>query len=107
MAQRMNNSYLQIQEEHKTRVKNVMVDIKALKESITVPADHTANSWEMQQLKFEVAQYESVIPIYLARIKDTEDSNQKLLEENTKNILALTSHLEHISTSNNHKEPGQ
>jgi hypothetical protein len=82
MAQRINNSYLQIQHDHKARMKDVMADIKALKESMTVPTDHGSNSREMQRLKFEVAQYESVIPIYLARIKDTEDSNQKLLQEN-------------------------
>jgi hypothetical protein len=81
MAQRMNSSYLQIQDEHKTRMKNVMADINALKESITVPADHCANSRETQRLKFEVTQYESVIPFYLARIEDSEDSNQRLLEE--------------------------
>jgi hypothetical protein len=81
MAQRINNSYLQIQYDHKARMKDVMADIKALKESIAVPTDHGSNSREMQRLKFEVAQYESVISIYLAKIKDAEDSNQKLLDE--------------------------
>jgi hypothetical protein len=81
MAQIMNINYLQIQDDHKARMRDVMADIKALKESIAVPADHGSNSREMQQMKFEVAQYESVIPIYLARIKDTEGSNQKLHEE--------------------------
>ncbi len=81
MAQRSNNSYLQIQHEHKARMKDVMADIKALKESMAVPTDHGSNSREMQRLKYEVAQYESVIPIYLAKIKDAEDSNQKLLDE--------------------------
>jgi hypothetical protein len=81
MAQRMNNSYLQIQDDNKTRMKNVMTDIRALKESMAVSADHNVNSREMQQLRFEVAQYESVIPVYRARIKDTKDANQKLLDE--------------------------
>jgi hypothetical protein len=81
MAQRINNSYLQIQHDHKARMRDVMADIKALKESIAEHADHGFISREMQQLKFEVAQYESVIPIYLAKIKDAEESNQKLLDE--------------------------
>ncbi len=60
-----------------------MTDIRALQDSITVSADHSfsGNSQEMQRLKFEVSQYANVIPIYRARIKDTGDANQKLLEE--------------------------
>jgi hypothetical protein len=96
MAQRINNSYLQIQHDHKARMRDVMADIKAFKESIAVPADHGFSSREMQRLKFEVAQYESVIPIYLAKIKDAEDSNQKLLDEkreSTKDIGHLRNRL--------------
>jgi hypothetical protein len=36
MAQRINNSYLQIQHDHKARMRDVMADIKALKESMAV-----------------------------------------------------------------------
>ncbi len=96
MAQRMNNNYLLIQDEHKTRIRNVVMDIRALKESITVSAEHNVNSREMQQLRFELAQYESVIPIYRSRIKYAEDLKKKLFEEKqefTRNIEHLKSRL--------------
>jgi len=97
MAQRINNSYLQTQRDHRARMKDVMADIESLKESMSVPAEHGSNSREMQRLKFEVTQYESVIPIYLARIKDAEDSNQKLLFEqieSTRNNRLLKNRLD-------------
>ncbi len=58
-----------------------MADIRTLQDSMAVSADHGDNSQEMQRLKYEVSQYEDVIPIYRARIKDMEDANQRLLEE--------------------------
>jgi hypothetical protein len=96
MAQKMNNSYLMIHDEHQTKMKNVMTDIRALKDSITSSAEHNNNSREMQQLMFEVAQYENVLPIYRARIKDTEYLNKKLCEEKqefTRNIEQLKGRL--------------
>jgi hypothetical protein len=83
MAQRMNNSYLMIRQEHQTRMKNVMTEIRALKDSMTSSAEYNTNSQEMQQLRFQVAQYENVLPVYQSRIKDTEaeDLNKRLWKE--------------------------
>jgi hypothetical protein len=77
----MNNSYLSIRDEHQTRMKNVMTEIRALKDSMTSSAEHSTNSQEIQQLRYQAAQYESVFLIYQSRIKDTEDLNKKLREE--------------------------
>jgi murein L,D-transpeptidase YcbB/YkuD len=76
MAHRMNESHLLIQDEHRTRMTNVMTDIRALRDSLACSTDHEGGSRDMQRLQFDVHRYENVIPVYLARIKDAEKANQ-------------------------------
>jgi hypothetical protein len=57
MAQRMNESRLQIQDEHKTRMTNAMADIRALQDSLTGSPDRGGSSREMQSLQFDVHRY--------------------------------------------------
>jgi hypothetical protein len=47
MARRMNKSFISIRDEHQTRMKNVMTDIRALKDSMVSSAEHSTNSPEM------------------------------------------------------------
>jgi hypothetical protein len=83
---------------HSARMKAVMADILALKDSITASSEHDKNNQEMQQLKFQVAQYEGILPVYQSRLKDTEELNKKLgderTEELTKNIERLKEKLD-------------
>jgi hypothetical protein len=58
------------------RMKAVMADILALKDSITASSDRDQNSQEMQRLKFQVAQYEGILLVYQSRLKDTEELNK-------------------------------
>jgi hypothetical protein len=89
MAQRMNESHLLIQDEHKTRMTNVMTDIRALRNSLASSADLEGGSRKMQRLQFDVQRYENVIPVYLARIKDAEKANQKLLKEQRESAASI------------------
>ncbi len=66
---------------HQARTKIVMADIVALKKSINSSADHGRNTDEMQQLKYQVAQYESILPVYQSRLKDTEDRVEQKAED--------------------------
>jgi hypothetical protein len=55
-------------------------------------SDLDQNSPEMKRLRFQVTQYESIIPVYQSRLQDTEDLNRKLdCEKNelTQNIERL------------------
>jgi hypothetical protein len=55
------------------------------------------NSQEMQRLKFQVAQYEGILPVYQSRLKDTEELNRKLDDERTelaKNIERIKQKLD-------------
>ena len=83
---------------HQARMKGVMADILALKNSINFySADHDKNNDEMQQLKYQVAQYESILPVYQSRLEDTEELNQRLGHEKTelaKNIRHLKEKLD-------------
>ncbi len=54
MTRRMNKSFVEIREEHNTRMKNVMADIRALNDSMVASAEHSTNSNEMQWLRFQV-----------------------------------------------------
>jgi hypothetical protein len=85
----MNESHLLIQDEHRTRMTNVMTDIRALRDLLTGSADHDGNSREMQRLQFDVHRYESVIPVYLTRMKDAEKANQKLLREQRESAASI------------------
>ena len=44
MSQRMNESFDVLRDEHNTRMKNVMADIRALSDSMAIPAEHGAIS---------------------------------------------------------------
>jgi hypothetical protein len=48
---------------------------------MTSSAEHDVSTKEMQQLRYQVAQYESVLPVYQSRLRDTEELNRKLGEE--------------------------
>jgi hypothetical protein len=73
-------------------MKAVMADILTLKDSINATSERDKNTHEMQQLKFQVAQYEGVLPVYQSRLKDTEELNKKLGDERAK----LTKYIERI-----------
>jgi chromosome segregation ATPase len=78
---------------HKIKMKTVMADILALKDSITSFSDeHDKNNQEMQQVKFQVAQYEGILPVYQSRLKDTEELNKRLGNEKTE----LTKNIDHL-----------
>jgi hypothetical protein len=51
----------------------------------------------MKRLKFQVTQYESILPVYQSRLKDTKELNKRLdseKEELTKNIERLRQKLD-------------
>jgi uncharacterized phage infection (PIP) family protein YhgE len=91
-------SQAQIRAGHSARMKAVvMADVLALKNSMTASSERDQNSHEMQRLKFQVAQYESILPVYQSRLKDTEELNKKLDDERTelaKNIERLKEKLD-------------
>jgi hypothetical protein len=76
-------SQAKIRAGHSARMKAVMADILALEDSITASSEQDQNSHEMQRLKFQVAQYEGILPVYQSRLKDTEELNEKLGNERT------------------------
>ncbi len=69
---------------HTARMQAVMADIRALKDSVASKSELDQNSPEMKRLRFQVTQYESIIPVYQSRLQDTEDLNRKLDCEKTK-----------------------
>ena len=89
MSQRINESFDVLRDEHNTRMKNVMADIRALSDSITVSAEHGAVSDEMQRLRHQVERYDQIFPIRQAQVKELEQMNKKLradlLEEKYRN----------------------
>ncbi len=54
----------------------VIADIVAFKNTMITSSEQSRDSQEMQQLKFQVSQYESILPVYQSRLKDTEDLNK-------------------------------
>ncbi len=58
-----------------------MADIVAFKNTMITSSEQGRDSQEMQQLKFQVSQYENILPVYQFRLKDTEDLNKKLGED--------------------------
>ena len=66
---------------HTARMQAVMADIRTLKDSVASTSVLDQNSPEMKRLRFQVTQYESIIPVYQSRLKDTEDLNRKLDSE--------------------------
>jgi hypothetical protein len=63
---------------HAARMKAVMSDIRILKGAISSSSELDQDSQEMKQLRFQVTQYESILPVYQSRLKDTEELNRKL-----------------------------
>ncbi len=78
MSQRMNESFDVLRDEHNTRMKNVMADIRALSDSMLASAEHSTNSSEMQRLRHQVERYDQILPIRQAQVKDLEQLNRKL-----------------------------
>jgi chromosome segregation ATPase len=66
---------------HTARMQAVMADIRTLKNSVASTSELDQNSPEMKRLRFQVTQYESILPVYQSRLKDTEDLNRKLVDE--------------------------
>jgi hypothetical protein len=89
MTRRMNKSFTELREEHHTRMKNVMSDIRTLNDSMVASAEHSTNSSEMQRLRFQVERYDQIFPICQAQIKDMKQLNKRLradlLEERHRN----------------------
>jgi hypothetical protein len=89
MAKRMNKSFTEMQDDQHTRMKNVMAEIRALKDSMAASAEHSTNSGEMQRLRVQVERYDQIFPICQAQVKDMEQLNKKLradlLEEKHRN----------------------
>ena len=73
----------QIRKEHSTRMEAVMANIVAFKNTMITSSEQGRDSQEMQHLKFQVSQYENILPVYQSRLKDTEDLNKKLGEDKT------------------------
>jgi hypothetical protein len=81
-----------IRAEHTARMGTVMAEIRTLKDSLASSTELDQNSQEVQRLRFQVAQYEGIVPVYQSRLKDTEEQNKRLDEERaelTKNIKQL------------------
>ncbi len=78
MSQRMNESFDVLRDEHNTRMKNVMANIRALSDSMAVSAEHGAISSEMQRLRHQVERYDQIFPIRQAQVKELEQMNRKL-----------------------------
>jgi hypothetical protein len=85
---------------HTARMQAVMADIRALKDSVISTSDLDQNSPEMKRLRFQVTQYESIIPVYQSRLQDTEDLNRKLDCEKTE----LTQNIERLKQKLNRAE---
>jgi hypothetical protein len=78
----LTNTHNQLRAGHQTRMRKVMEDINALKASMESAAGQRDTTDEMQQLKHQVSRYESVLPVYAARLKDTtEIMNERLHKE--------------------------
>jgi hypothetical protein len=79
------------------RMQAVMADIRTIKNSMVSSSELDQNSQEMKRLRFQVTQYESILPVYQSRLKDTEDLNRKLDDEKAelaKNIERLKQKLD-------------
>jgi hypothetical protein len=66
---------------HTARMQAVMSDIRTLKNSMVSASEFDQDSQEMKRLRFQVTQYESILPVYQSRFKDTEDLNRRLDDE--------------------------
>jgi chromosome segregation ATPase len=77
----LTNTHSQLSAGHQARMKKVMEDINALKALMESAAGPSETMDEIQQLRHQVARYESVLPVYAARLRDTESMNEKLNKE--------------------------
>jgi hypothetical protein len=68
---------------HTARMQAVMSDIRPLRNSMASASELDQNSQEMKRLRFQVAQYENILPVYQSRLKDAEDLNRKSDDEKT------------------------
>ncbi len=66
---------------HKVRMELGLDEFTSFRNSITASAEQNVGTKELQQLKFQVEQYENVLPVYVSRLKDNEEQNKRLLEE--------------------------
>jgi hypothetical protein len=66
---------------HKVRMEKVLDEFKLFKDSVIYSTEQNLGINEVQQLRFQVEQYERVLPIYASRLKDFEDQNKRLVEE--------------------------
>ncbi len=76
-------SQAQIKTKHSARMEAVMAEIVALRNFMIASSERGHNSQEMQRLKFQVSQYEGILPVYQSRLKDTEELNKKLVDDRT------------------------
>jgi len=86
---------------HTARMQAVMSDIRTLKNSMASASELDQNSQEMKRLRFQVAQYENILPVYQSSLKDAEDLNRKSDDEKTelgKNIERLKQKLDKAET---------
>jgi hypothetical protein len=78
MTRRMNKSFKEIRDDQRTRMRNVMADIRALNDFMVASAEHSTRSNVMQQFRVQVDRYDQIFPIRQAQIKDMEQLNKKL-----------------------------
>jgi hypothetical protein len=87
----------QIRSGHSIRMKAVTADVLAIRNTTLASSEHNQNSQETQRLRFQVAQYEGILPVYQSRLKDTEELSKKLDKERaelSKNIERLKEKLD-------------
>ena len=81
MSRKMNRSFDQFREEHNTRMKNVMNDIREINASMVVSAEHGSVSGEMQRLRFQVERHDQILPLFQAQFQDVQEKNKRLWSE--------------------------
>ncbi len=77
----MNARQERYRQAHKVRMERVLDEFKLVKDSIISSAEQNLGINEVQQLRFQVEQYESVLPVYVSKLKDIEEQNKRLMEE--------------------------
>jgi hypothetical protein len=66
---------------HKVRMERILDEFKRFKDSVISSAEQNLGINEVQQLRFQVEQYENVLPVYASKLKDFEEQNKRLIEE--------------------------
>jgi hypothetical protein len=62
-------------------MERVLDEFKLFKDSVISSTEQNLGINEVQQLRFQVEQYERVFPIYVSKLKDFEDQNKRLVDE--------------------------